>query len=340
MRSMKRVACVGLLCASSLVAAAGRQLDIYFVDVEGGQATLIVSPQGQSMLVDAGWPGFNGRDAARIQAVAGLAGIKRIDYLLMTHYHLDHVGGIEPLLERLPVACLVDHGDNTETGKSADTLSESYRRALAKAKRMTVKPGDRIPLGGLDVSIVAARGELIAEPLPGAGQPNPHCREAARKEDDPTENARSVGFLLRYGKFRFLDLADLTWNKEIELVCPSNRVGTVDVYLVNHHGANLSNAPPLVRALAPRVAIMNNGAKKGGAPEVLRLLRSLPGLEDLWQLHYSLVASKEDNAPPERIANLDAECQGHWLKLTAEPSGAFTVMNSRTGETKSYPARR
>lgn len=333
-----------ILVASALgfaawAAAAAPNLQIYFVDVEGGQATLIVTAAGQSMLVDAGWPGFDGRDAARIEAAARLAGLQRIDYLLMTHYHLDHVGGIEPLLERLPVGCFVDHGENTETGKSAEALSESYRRALRKGRRLTVRPGDRIPLRGAEVLVLAARGELIRKPLPGAGAPNPFCEGVAPKAEDATENARSVGFLLTYGKFRFLNLADLTWNKELELVCPHNRVGTVDAYLVNHHGLNLSNAPPLVRVIAARVAILNNGATKGGSPEVLRLIRESPGLEDHWQLHFALAAGAQDNAPAERIANLDAQCQGHWLKLTAEPGGAFLVTNGRTGESKAYPPR-
>lgn len=319
--------------------AAERHLRIYFVDVEGGQATLVVTPTGESLLADAGWPGFEDRDAKRIQAAARHAGIRQIDYLLMTHYHLDHVGGIEPLLNYLPVACFVDHGDNTETGKSAEALSESYRRALAKGRRLIVKPGDKIPLRGLEVLILSARGDLIARPLPGAGSRNPYCEGIARKEDDPTENARSVGYLLRYGKFRFLNLADLTWNKELELVCPDNRIGTVDVYLVNHHGLNLSNAPPLVRAIRPRVAVMSNGAKKGGSPEVLRLLRNMPDLEDLWQLHLSLNVSREENAPEARIANLQTQCQGYWIELRAEPDGAFTVTNQRTGESKRYPPR-
>lgn len=331
-----RIAWSFLLALTALGAAPA--LRIYFVDVEGGQATLIVTPAGESLLVDAGWPGFQGRDAARIQAAAQRAGVRRLDYLLMTHYHLDHVGGIEPLLDRIPVACFVDHGENTESGKSADALSESYRRALAQGRRLTVKPGDRLPLREVEFRILAARGDLIRQALPGAGAPNRSCEGAARKEDDPTENARSVGFLLTYGKFRFLDLADLTWNKELELVCPNNLIGAVDVYLVNHHGLNLSNAPPLIYALAPRAAVLNNGAKKGGSPEVLRLLKKAPGL-DLWQLHLSLVAAAEDNAPPERIANLEVPCQGHWLELSAEPSGAFRIFNSRTGQSKSYPAR-
>ena len=336
---MRRVLLCLALLALVPVWPTARDLRIYFVDVEGGQATLIVSPAGESLLVDAGWPGFEDRDAKRIQAAARHAGIQRLDYLLMTHYHLDHVGGIEPLLNYLPVVCFVDHGDNTETGKSADVLSESYRRALAKGRRLLVKAGDKIPLRGVEVLVLSARGDLIPRPLPGAGARNPYCEGVGRRDDDPTENARSVGFLLRYGKFRFLNLADLTWNKEIELACPENRVGTVDVYLVNHHGLNLSNAPPLVQAIRPRVAIMSNGAKKGGSPEVLRLLRSLKDLEDLWQLHLSLNASREENAPEARIANLETPCQGYWIELRAEPSGAFTVTNHRTGESKRYLPR-
>jgi len=336
---MRRVLLCLALLALVPVWPTARDLRIYFVDVEGGQATLIVSPAGESLLVDAGWPGFEDRDAKRIQAAARHAGIQRLDYLLMTHYHLDHVGGIEPLLNYLPVVCFVDHGDNTETGKSADALSESYRRALAKGRRLIVKAGDKIPLRGVEVLVLSARGDLIPRPLPGAGARNPYCEGVGRRDDDPTENARSVGFLLRYGKFRFLNLADLTWNKEIELACPENRVGTVDVYLVNHHGLNLSNAPPLVQAIRPRVAIMSNGAKKGGSPEVLRLLRSLKDLEDLWQLHLSLNASREENAPEARIANLETPCQGYWIELRAEPSGAFTVTNHRTGESKRYLPR-
>ncbi|MCS7314911.1 MAG: MBL fold metallo-hydrolase [Bryobacterales bacterium] len=329
---------LGLLCAG-LAWAAPRELAIYFVDVEGGQATLVVSPQGESLLVDAGWPGFEGRDARRIQAAARHAGVRQIDYLLMTHYHLDHVGGVEPLLDYVPVRCFVDHGENTESGKNADALSESYRRALARGRRLVVKPGGRIPLRGVEVVVVTARGDLIARSLPGGGATNPHCEGAERKQDDPTENARSVGFLLRYGKFRFLNLADLTWNKELELACPVNRIGSVDVFLVNHHGLNLSNAPPLVRAIRPRVAVMSNGAKKGGSPEVLRLLRSLPELEDLWQLHLSLNATREENAPEARIANLETTCQGHWILLRAGRDGSFSVTNGRTGETVRYSAR-
>lgn len=333
---MRVLAAVVWLAAAVAVPAADRTLDFYFVDVEGGQATLIVTPAGESMLVDAGWPGFDGRDAGRIVEAARLAGLKAIDYLLVTHYHLDHVGGVPPLVARFPVRQVIDHGGNTETGKNADALSTAYEEAIRGLKRLTVKPGDPIPLQGVEVKVVVARGEQISKPLPGAGQPNPLCAAEQRKPDDPSENARSIGFLLTYGKFRLVDLADLTWNKELELVCPTNRVGTSDVYLVTHHGSDLSGPTAIVHALRPRVAVMNNGAKKGGSPSAWRVIRNCPTLEDLWQLHFALAGGKESNSPDDFIANLEPKCQGKWLKLSASRDGSFTMLNSRNGFRKQY----
>jgi beta-lactamase superfamily II metal-dependent hydrolase len=326
------------LLLAGAVAFGAKNLEIYFIDVEGGQATLIVTPRGESLLVDAGWPGYNGRDAGRIAETAKQAGLRRIDYVLNTHYHLDHVGGIPPLVERILVGTFVDHGPNTETGKGADTLSAAYAKVLDKGKRLVVKPGDKIPLRGVDVVVITARGEKIAAPLKGAGAANPHCEGVARKDDDGTENGRSVGFLLTYGKFRFLDLADLTWNKELALMCPSNPIGAVDVYLVNHHGVNISNAPPLVYGVAPRVAIMPNGAKKGGAPDAMQWIRKSPGLEDFWQLHYSL-PGKDANVAEQYIANPEEKCPGHGIKVVASTNGSFTVTNARNQLTKEYKVR-
>lgn len=329
-------ALVLLLCAVPPLPAA-KTLDFYFIDVEGGQATLIVTPAGQSILVDAGWPGNSGRDAQRIANAVKRAGLKKIDYLLVTHYHTDHVGGVPPLLEKVPVVTAMDHGSNTETGsKSVEALWKAYEAAIAKHKRIQVKPGDSLPLKGLEAKVVAARGDLIQQPLKGAGDPNPLCAAQKKGADDATENGRSIGFVLDYGKFRFVDLGDLTWNKELELACPSHKIGKIDVYLVTHHGSNLSGPVAMVHALRPRVAIMNNGARKGGSLETFDILRSSPGLEDLWQLHFALAAGKERNSPDSLIANTEVNCEGKWLKLTVARDGSFTVENSRNGFRKSY----
>jgi beta-lactamase superfamily II metal-dependent hydrolase len=322
-----------LLCAP---ARAARTLQVYFIDVEGGQATLFVSPSGESLLVDTGWPDAAGRDADRIVSAAQLAGVKQIDYLVVTHYHTDHVGGVPQLAARIPIRTCVDHGPSFESGRQADQLVSAYRSVRDKAKHLLAKPGDLIPIQGMNVQVLTAAGDEIANPLPGAGAPNPLCAGAKRKGDDPSENARSIGLLVTYGKFRMIDLGDLTWNKELGLACPNKKIGVVDVYLSTHHGLDLSGAPPLVHALHPLVAIMNNGAKKGGSPEAWQTMHSSPGLEDIWQLHYALEAGKANNAPEAFIANLEEKCQGNWIRLSAEANGQFTVTNGRNGKTKTY----
>lgn len=326
------------LIAALSPAWAAKNLEIYFIDVEGGQSTVIVGPSGQSMVVDTGWLGYGGRDADRIRAIAKIAKVKKIDYALITHYHLDHVGGAFALSERIPIGTFLDHGPNNETGKQADELNAMYQKALANSQHRVVKPGDTIPMKGVDITVVEANGDPIANALAGAGQPNPACASTEKKAPDPSENARSVGFVLKFGDFRFVDLGDLTWNKELELVCPNNRLGRVDVYLTTHHGLDQSNAPAIVNALHPRVAIMNNGARKGGTPSAWRVIRSSPGLEDIWQLHFAMAGGKETNAPDTFIANLDQQCEGKYIKVTVEPNGTYTVYNSRNKYTKTYKA--
>ncbi len=323
----------------SVPAHAADVLDVYFIDVEGGQATLFVTPSGKSMLVDTGWPGFNGRDAERIATVAKAAGVTRIDYVVVTHYHRDHVGGVRELAERMPVGTYVDHGRSVETGKEADELFNAYTRVRDRGSHLIVRAGNRVPLEGIDVRVVVSTGQGILRPLPGAGEPNPLCASVKPREVDPSENAQSIGMLVTYEKFRLIDLGDLTWNKELELACPDNKIGTVDVYLSTHHGLDQSNAPAIVQALKPRVAIINNGATKGGSPEALHTIRTSPGIEDVWQLHYAQNAGKENNAPEPFIVNVDQESSVSWIKLEAQADGQFTVTNSRNGKTKVYPPR-
>jgi len=314
-------------------------LDVYFIDVEGGQATLFVTPAGKSLLVDTGWPDFNGRDAERIVAAAKDAGITRLDYVVITHFHMDHVGGVPQLAERLPVGTYVDHGKSVETGKEADDLYHAYVAVRDRASHLIVRAGDKIPIEGIEVQVVAAAGQGILRPLEGAGQPNSLCATTKPREIDHSENAQSIGMLISYGKFRMIDLGDLTWNKEMQLACPENKIGTVDVYLSTHHGLAQSNNPALVHAFKPRVAIVNNGATKGGSAEALETIRSSPGIEDVWQLHYSQNASKEENAPEPFLVNVDQDSPVSWIKLEAQSDGRFTVTNSRNGKTKTYPAR-
>ena len=325
-----------LLSASALFGA--KQLEVFFIDVEGGQSTLIVSPSGQSLLIDAGWRGFDGRDANRIMEAAKAAKIKQIDYMLTTHYHRDHVGGVPALADKIKIGTFVDHGPNMEDDKVVKEDYADYVKTLNRGQyqHLVVKPGDSIPIKGLDVKVITAMGEHIQSPLPGGGQANPFCAASAKKEDDATENARSLGVLITFESFRLLDLGDLTWNKELELMCPSNPIGTVDVYLTSHHGLFQSGSPALVQAIHPRVAIMNNGARKGGSPSAWQIVKDSPGIEDFWQLHYSMEGAKEQNVPDTFIANVDEFCEGKYLKLTAEGNGTFTIANARNKFQKTY----
>jgi competence protein ComEC len=317
--------------------AAGKTLDIYFVDVEGGQATLFVSPEGQSMLIDTGWPGFESRDAKRIAAVAKSAGVTQIDYLVVTHYHVDHAGGVPNLVAEIPVKNFVDHGTSFETDALATKIVGAYTAAIGKANHLVLKPGGKIPMRGLNITVLTAAGDQIAKALPGAGKANPECANVKPKEADPSENARSLGSLITFGKFRMIDLGDLTWNKENSLACPANLVGTVDLYLTTHHGLNQSNNPALVRALHPRVAIMNNGATKGGSPEAWQTIHASPGLQDFWQVHYSVEGAVANNAGEQFIANPDEKNDaGNYLKVSAQTDGSFTVTNSRNNFSKTY----
>ena len=328
-----------LLFVSAASGALARPLEIFFIDVEGGQSTLIVSPSGQSLLIDTGWRGFEGRDADRIGQAAKAAKVKRIDYLLITHYHRDHVGGVQQLASQMKILNFLDHGPNIEDSKTTKEDYTDYVKALQQGEHTVLKPGDTVPIKGLSVKVLTAAGDHIQTPLEGAGQPNSFCASTPKREADPTENAQSVGVLVTFEKFRFLDMGDLTWNKELELMCPNNPIGTVDVLLTSHHGLNQSNSPALVDAVHPRVAIMNNGAKKGGSPDAWQIVKDSPGLEDLWQLHYAEAGGKEHNVADSFIANVD-QGDGQYIKLTAEGNGSFTVWNQRNKFEKVYKAGR
>jgi competence protein ComEC len=358
-------AAVFAVSSSAAYTQAQKALDIYSIDVEGGQSTLFVSPAGESLLVDAGSPGD--RDADRIVATAKQAGLSRIDYLVVTHYDGDHVGGVKDLSDRLPIRNFVDHGPRVlpvgatppapQAQANLDRVDAAYAAARAKGRHIEVKAGDKVPVAGLDVQIVSSRSQVIAKPLAGAGAPNSSCGAFVPHDRDTSENINSVGMVIgAFGRFRMLDLGDLTWNTEHDLVCPNNLIGTVDVYLTTHHGLARSGPPALVHALRPRVAIMNNGPRKGDSRETWETLKSSPGLEDIWQLHYSVQrppspgsdekaepGGKDFNAPEQFIANLDENTPAHSpaysLKISVRPDGSFVVLNARNGYTKEYKAR-
>jgi competence protein ComEC len=317
-------------------ADSSKSLQIYFIDVEGGQSTLVVSPSGESLLIDTGWPGYEGRDADRILAAAHQAGLKQIDYVLITHYHRDHVGGVPQLVDGIKVGTFVDHGPNLEDSQVTRADYSAYEKGIAGHTRVVVKPGWGLPIKGIQVRVVSAAGEHITDPLPGAGEANSYCPGEVSAPVDDTENARSVGVLITYGRFRFLDLGDLTKKKELELACPNNLLGKVDLFLVTHHGADLSNPKALVWDLHPQVAIIDNGPRKGASPAAWQIVHDAPGLQDLWQLHYAEESDKAHNIDPERIANVKENCEGKYLKITANKDATFTVTNGRTGVEKKY----
>jgi competence protein ComEC len=361
-------AMLGWLGPDGAAAQTRTSLDIYVVDVEGGNATLLVAPSGESLLIDTGnvAPDAAIRDAGRILAATQDARLTQIDHLIVTHWHNDHFGGLAELAKRIPIRHFIDHGANVQPAPAADDfLAKTYPELYAKAKHTVVKPGDRITIPGLEVRVVTAAGETIKAPLPGAGAANPYCA-SFKPGDNNAEDPMSVGVHVKFGKFRTIHLGDLTRNKEFELMCPNNRIGAVDLLLGLHHGQATSNSEVLVHATHPRVAVMNNGTRKGGEPETMRVVHTSPGLEDLWQMHFSQLSGQEYTVPSIFIANmLDDPLAAmpvapiaappfgsnappppahngpaYWIKVSAQTDGTFTVTNTRNGFAKTYTARR
>ena len=334
-----KIATVFLLAAlSTNLARAAKTLDVYDIDVEGGKAVLIVSPSGESMLFDAGWPGYDGRDSDRIARAAKSAGLKQIDYLVISHYDIDHLGDVPLLLTKFPVKHIVDHGPMEASGKTPSDRYKAYAAARDRMDHITVKPGDRIPIQGVDVLVLTAAAKHLDRPLAGAGSPNPLCATTPEEPERPSdvEDNMSIGLLFTLGTFRMLDLADLESAYDYKLMCPNNPIGSVDVYQVSIHGQDKGVSPVLAQALHARVALMGNGPRKGGAPQTWATLRGAPGMEDIWQVHYSVAGGKEHNPPEDYIANLDGTDEAHWIKLSASSDGSFSVTNNRNGFSKTY----
>jgi beta-lactamase superfamily II metal-dependent hydrolase len=331
------------LSASAFLHAQSRDLQIIWNDVEGGAATLIVTPSGQSLLVDTGWNQDNGRDAKRIVAAAKAAGISKIDILVTTHFHTDHVGGTPGLAQMIPIGKFYDHGDSIEASTGPGAALYNAYKTVAEGKRVTVKPGDKIPLEGVDITAVSAAGEVIGKAINGAGRPNDFCKDAQQKDVDKTENGQSVGFLLTYGKFKFLDLGDLTWDREMMLACPANKLGTVTLFQASHHGfsGGLSGSPAFVWALKPQVVVVNDGARKGFDAAAYEIMTKIPGVEGIWQIHRAVRSETSQNAAPDMIANLEEgnPDQGFGIKVTVAKDGKFTVTNLRNNFSKTYTSK-
>ena len=332
------------LFSALLLHPASRELQIYWVDAEGGAATLIVAPGGESLLVDTANRTPDDRDAKRIFAAAQDAGLKQIDILLTTHFHSDHIGSMPALAKLIPIQAYMDHGESIEISRPNVAAAYKAYEEQSAGKRTILKPGDKIPLKGVDITVLISAGQPIPKPVKntGAGAKNPACADFKEHTAEPDpDNDMSVGFLLKFNKFRFIDMGDLTWNFEQKLVCPENKIGTVDVYQTTHHGLDRSNSPQFVWAIQPKVAVMNNGPRKGGPASVFETLRKSPGLEDIWQVHLALGTPKEINTDEKMIGNLEpsAQCKGNWLKLTVDSNGKYTMTNPRTGFSKTYQAK-
>ena len=320
------------------------KLRILFADVEGGQATLWVTPQGKSLLVDTGWPGNGGRDADRIVALAHRAGLRQIDAVLLTHFHTDHAGGVPELLRKIRVGRFLDHGVNTEPGDPETARAYAgYRKALAgrKGMRTTVRVGEALPGwggAGVEATVVSAAGAVLPTALAGQGKENEACARSSERAAEGSENDQSVGVAVQFGRFRGLDLGDLTWGVERGLVCPVNKLGGMDLLVVSHHGTARSNSPALIAAVRPEVAIVDNAPRKGAEAETMRTLAAEDnGVGAVWQLHAAASVGPELNTVQERMANRAGE-DGSWLEVDASRDGTMEVTNGRTGQVIRYSA--
>ncbi|MCA9034242.1 MAG: MBL fold metallo-hydrolase [Planctomycetaceae bacterium] len=335
---------VVLLAGSASASEKDQRLDIYFIDVEGGAATLLVTPSGESMLIDSGYPDNHGRDLQRIIHVAkDVAGLSRIDHAVVSHWHLDHYGNHAALQAELGIGTFWDRGipDELQEDPNYHERIAAYRSASQNASK-SLAAGDSIPLqsGNTPLSVrVLTSGRAVID---DKGKPNPYASRHLPKPHDPSDNAASLSLLFTFGEFRFLTCGDLTWNVEADLVTPTNRIGLVDLFMVTHHGLPVSNNPALVLAIDPVVAVMCNGPTKGGAEQTMQTLREVKSLQDLFQLHQNVQLDASKQAPAEFIANHGPTegCKGEWVKASVAADGqSYTVRIGPAGTQHTYATR-
>jgi competence protein ComEC len=331
------------VCISS--DAQKRGLDIYFVDTEGGAATLIVTPAGEATLIDSGNPG--GRDAGRIHRVATQAAhLKHIDNIICTHWHLDHYGGHGPLAKLMPIKRFFDRGHPGESNDDPDNFPKLYAayKDACGGKSTELTAGEVLGLkqaGGPKVELKCIIASGVPIPDKPSAPVNPFAKGFKPLDPDPSDNAKSLGFVLSFGGWRFLDLGDLTWNTEEKLVEPTNKIGLIDVYQTTHHGLEISNNPVLVKSVQPRVAIFNNGPRKGGHPDVTKTLLAIPGIQGIWQVHRNVMVGADLNTKPSMIANMDENCKGEFIKLSVAPDAkSYTVQIGEHGKPVRYSTRK
>ena len=377
---LRKILAAALLSSALAVPAlaAGGTLKVVSIDVEGGGGTLFVTPEGKSLLIDTGWPANYGLlpspdgakvSADRIVAAAKKLGVSKIDYLIITHYHMDHVGGVVDLAKRMPIDTFIDHGANAEhlppgvkddpqlPGGAPDILYPKYLEVIKGHHHIVARPGMVIPMGSMTDTIVSSDGVTLSKPLAGAGQPIAACDtplSKSTKADGGEENTRSVASLLSFGKVRIAAFGDLSWKKERELSCPVGKLGHVNLLVVTQHGSNISSNPASIADMHPDVAVMGSGGKKGGDVEAIKTVKASPGLMGFWQLHENF-AHPEWDGDKNMIANLNPPAgavaaqakslfsappdQGYDIQAEVSKDGQITVTNDRNGFSKTYQTK-
>ena len=320
-------------------------LDIYFLDMVGGGSTLIVTPLGESVLIDTGSLEPMHRDADRMHQACKYAGLKHIDYLITTHFDSDHYGGILELSRRIPIKCFMDKGAlpprHQQESRSFKKLYPLYQQAT-KGITTPIRASDDVPLKNDSsgrISPIKLHCVASEKQIEGFdGNIDAPVESFVIKKADEGDNARSIALVLSYGRFKFFAGGDITWNVEHHLAHPVNRIGKIDLYQVTHHGLDQSNNPILLNALSPTVCVAMNGPRKGIQPNTFSALTALPSVKAIYQIHYNNIYGDEGNTADEFIANKKDPSKGELIKASVDPvKGIFTVSIGVNGPKRTFP---